>query len=90
MIVIVFDLTAHTSPVVNSIVSAVRRRFQCSGITVGPGVEFVLVPLRYNVDRTHRVASCQIAIGHVLSNGDITAFPAGEYPVLIRGIFAYV
>ena len=90
MIVIVFDLTAHTSPVVNSIVSAVRRRFQCSGITVGPGVEFVLVPLRYNVDRTHRVASCQIAIGHVLSNGDITAFPAGEYPVLIRGILGQV
>ena len=90
MIVIVFDLTAHASPVVNSIVGAVRRRFQCSGITVGPGIEFVLVPLRYNVDRTHRVASCQIAIGHVLSNGDITAFPSGEYPVLIRGIFRQV
>ena len=90
MIVIVFDLTAHTSPVVNSIVGAVRRRFQCSGITVGPGIEFVLVPLRYNVDRTHRVASCQIAIGHVLSNGDITAFPAGEYPIAICGILGQI
>ena len=90
MIVIVFDLTAHTSPVVNSIVGAVRRRFQCSGITVGPGIEFVLVPLRYNVDRTHRVASCQIAIGHVLSNGDITVFPAGEYPIAICGILGQI
>ena len=90
MIVIVFDLTAHASPVVNSIVGAVRRRFQCSGITVGPGVEFVLVPLRYNVNRTHRVASCQIAIGHVLSNGDITVFPAGEYPIAICGILGQI
>ena len=90
MIVIVFDLTAHTSPVVNSIVGAVRRRFQCSGITVGPGIEFVLVPLRYNVDRTHRVVPCQIAIGHVLSNGDITVFPAGEYPIAICGILGQI
>ena len=90
MIVIVFDLTAHASPVVNSIVGAVRRRFQCSGITVGPGVEFVLVPLRYNVDRTHRVAFCQIAIGHILSNDDITVFPAGEYPIAICGILGQI
>ena len=50
----------------------------------------MLVPLRINVDTTHRVASCQIAIGHILSNGDITAFPSGEYPVLIRRIFGQV
>ena len=48
------------------------------------------MPLRINVDTTHRVASCQIAIGHILSNGDITAFPSGEYPVLIRRIFGQV
>ena len=50
----------------------------------------MLVPLRINVDTTHRVTSCQIAIGHILSNGDITAFPSGEYPVLIRRIFGQV
>ena len=93
MLVVSFHKAAQALPVVHRIVRAVRRGLQRLGI-VGPEVELVLVPLRDEAERRHRVLAGQIAVGHLLGHDRavlrslvrIVVFPAGKHEVAVLGI----